>query len=290
MMDRINGDDGRGMGGQDLSTTPTGMIFYRVVEDIFSDSEDIERAIDVVIQTIDPDDFADFGEAVEEAVDRLQERIDLEEAAQGPDRAHLDLLAEKFGDTGEALGEDWESYCRSISQPTVLVDGGEINLAEVEGRERFARCMRAGHPFSRCQVQIYEKLARQAGCGTGAPRVKAKTLKPRPRPHLAFAKVQIDPALAAAYSPALIRGLLTKHRQLFEAYPDWKPHRDGFVSALGRPETSDSYIHVLTVFLDGGTCITFAVAVPTGQLPPPDWAVMDRATIRFDPSVNPEVN
>lgn len=292
MMNDVNsgGGDGRRACGAVQATAPGGMIFYRVVEDFFGDSEGVDRPIEVVIQTTDPADFAELGEAVEEAMDRIQERIDLEEMAGEPDGAHLDLLQEKLGDTGEGLGADWEAYCSAISQPTVLVDREVINLAEVEGRGRFARLVRLGCSFSERQVETFEKLSRQAEVGSAAPRIKSKARKPRPRPELDLSRVKIDPTLAAAYPKELILGFLAKHRQLFESSPDWKPHRIGFVSDLGRPETSASYIHILTVFLDEATCVTFAVAAQMGQLPPPDAAVMDQATIWLDPILRPESN
>ena len=287
------GQDLGGIGDQgqrvDLISTKS-MISYRVVEDIFSDSDDGERAIDVVIQTTDPDDFADFDEAVEEAMDRIQEKIDLEELSDQPDRAHLALLEEKLGDTGEALGADWEAYCFAISQPIIFTDGGEINLAEVEGRGRFSCLAESGQQFDDRDIELHARLSRQAECGTGGRKIKAKTLKTRPRPELDLAKAKIDPILAAAYGPELVLSFLTRHKQSFEAYPDWKPHRTGFLSDLDRPETSESYIHVLTVFLDGGVCVTFAVAVPTGQLPPDDRDVMDAATVWVNLGMSAERN
>ena len=282
MKNGIGCGDGRREDAEVALVPTMGMVFYRVVEDDFSDSGDTDRPIDVVIQTTDPKDFADFGEANEEAMDRIQERIDLEESSEHLDPAHLALLEEKLSDTGESLGADWEAYCYAISQPAVLLDNEEINLAEVEGRERFARLVASGHSFTVAQIETYERLSRQAACGAGGPKIRAKALKSRPRPALDLDKAKIDPILAAAYGPNLVLGFLTRHKQQFESYPDWKPHRTGFVTDLGRPETSESYIHVLTVFLDGGVCITFAVAVPMGQLPPDDRDVMEAATIWVD--------
>jgi hypothetical protein len=115
MVNDFNGGNGQRDGAAVDPGSLTGMIFYRVVEDLFGDSEGADRTIDVVIQTTDPHDFADFDEAVEEAMDRIQERIDLEDMAEHPDRAHLALLEEKLGDSGEALGADWEAYCYSLA-------------------------------------------------------------------------------------------------------------------------------------------------------------------------------
>ena len=188
------------------------------------------------------------------------------------------MLEEKFGDTGGGLGADWEAYCCAVSQPTIFLDTEEINLAEV-GPERFARLKWAGYSFSERELEVYTKLARQRQCGAGTPKVKPKVLKPRPGQSWISPRRRSSRSWRRYCSPQLIRGLLPRHKQLFESSPDWKPYHSGFVSHFDRPETSEFHIHVLTVFLDGGVCMTFAVAVPMGQMPPDDRNVMDRATV-----------
>jgi hypothetical protein len=129
-------------------------IYYSVVTDRFG----AERWMaDVIIQTEEPSDYADFPSALEALIQFLRERVeeeggdpDEEERALDP-KTPAEKLHQMLGDLEEEEVEDWESYVQSISQPEVqLGSPGEsncVNLAEVEGRKRAIQWL-ADNPLS----------------------------------------------------------------------------------------------------------------------------------------------
>ena len=258
-------------------------IFYRVIEDDFSADADQGWKIDCLIQTEDSADFEDFGDALDECLERIQERIDRQEDVEG-DNGYLDKLREKLGDTSEAIGEDWDCYDCCISQPIVLRPGekpGFVCLTTVEGRHEARRLLDGGHEFNvhdRDAIEHYERLA---AVGEGGPTVKEKTLKVRARPPITFAKVKVSPALLESLPIPLLRGLLAQHRRLWEEETEpYRPLLGAFTSRLGGANLNSEYI-IVTMFDGDKNICTFATVVPS-RFPSPDHdRVMDEATEWF---------
>lgn len=258
-------------------------VHYRIVAENFADEAGQRWPVEVLIQTEDPADFDRFEAAVEEALDRIQERIDREEDKGPPDEGYLDRLREKLGDSN---CEGWDEYCRNVSQPEVSRKVGgrceSINLAEVAGRERMRRMVQKGVAFERRDLWSLRRQERLARVGERVVKVKRKRLKPRVRPAMTLACVRIDPRLAERFPGDHIRGLLARHRLSYQEH-DWQPRRDGFSSVIGRHGRPDLAVYCLTVFFDAGNSITFASLLEAGERPD-DSAVMERATVEFDPA------
>ncbi|OJW13128.1 MAG: hypothetical protein BGO49_20235 [Planctomycetales bacterium 71-10] len=256
-------------------------VFYRIVTEDFADEPGQRWPIDVLIQTEDPADFDRFEAAVEEALDRIQERIDREEDEGPPDEGYLDRLREKFGDSN---CEGWDEYCGNVSQPEILLGKGDgydsINLAGVAGRRRMRRMIEKGVGFEPYQLGLLRRLEGQAAVGKRVVKVKRKRLKPRVRPAMTLECVRIDPRLAEQFPGDFIRGLLARHRLSYQEH-DWQTRRDGFSSVIGRHGRPDLAVYCLTVFFDAGNSITFASLLEAGERPD-DSAVMERATVEFD--------
>jgi hypothetical protein len=129
-------------------------IYYRVIEDDFSEEDGQEWTVDCLIQTEDPADFDDFDEALNECLERIQERIDRQEDQEDED-GYLDKLREKLGDSSEAIEAGWEMYESCISQPVVEgPDEGQgethfIAVTSVEGRHQVRQLIEAGVEFSK---------------------------------------------------------------------------------------------------------------------------------------------
>jgi len=258
-------------------------VFYRIVTENFAHEPGRRWPVEVLIQTEDPADFGDFRAAVEEVLDRIQERIDREEGKPVRDLGYLGKLEEKFVDSNS---EDWDEYCLNVSQPEVHPKGDEaLNMAEIAGRDRMHRMIDRGAAFEPWQLRLLRRLERQAAVGRRAVKVKRKRLKPRVRPALTFDCVRIDPRIAERYTPDLIRGILDAHRRAYERHAG-NPHRDGFSSTVSGHGAPDVAVSCLTVFFDGGDSITFAALVSPGCAGPDDKAVMGLATEKFPSAEN----
>lgn len=251
-------------------------IYYRVIEDDFSEEKGQDWIVDCLIQTEDLDDFDDFEEALSECMERIQERIDAQEDA-GDDQGYLEKLREKLSDTSEAVGSDWEIYESCISQPTVSDrrtverEPRFLTLTKVEDRKTARSLIDEGmhfgpnHDFVVSQVEKYERLS---AIGAGGPKVKAKLFKERPRPPMTLGTVNVSPALLQSLPTKLIRGLLTRHRQSWESQESpYSPLDQAYKSRMSGPDESTHYF-VLTIFLDFGD-VTFATALPK-RFPDPD--------------------
>ncbi len=257
-------------------------IYFRVVEDDFGDSGE-PWLVDCLIQTCDEADFADFAEALDECLQRIQERIDSLEDSEG-DEGYLDKLREKLGDTSEAIGGDWDDYEMCISQPPVRgpSESDWFTLTTVEGREAARRLLECGHQYEDCEVQAIERYERLAAVGGGGPKVKEKVFKPRPRPPITYAKVKVSPAFLGTLPPSLIRGLLTRHRDQWcdeEAGP-YRPLHEAFTTRSRGPHPGAEF--VVTTGFDGDRDIcTFATVVPRRSLSPDLNRLMDEASEFF---------
>lgn len=258
-------------------------VHYRIVAENFADEKGQTWPVEVLIQTEDPSDFDDFDTALEEVLDRIQMRIDREEDRDEPDLGYLDRLREKLGDSNCG---DWEEYCDNISQPEIARKfRGQyewINLAEVAGRERMRRLLLRGVKFEKYALPTYNRLLRQVAVGKKVVKAKRKEFKPRVRPAMTLECVRIDPRLGERFPAEYIRGLLARHRLSYEGH-DWHPRRDGFSSVIGQHGRPDLAFHCFTVFFDGENSVTFASLLGPGERPD-DSAVMERATVEFDPA------
>lgn len=254
-----------------------GDIFYRVVEDDLSDEDGQGWMVDVVIQTTDPADFKDFGDAIEECIDRIQERIDSEEDKDEPDEGYLEKLHEKLDDSNVT---DWEEYTCSFPQPLVTVEGEEANVAEVAGRARCEAYIAAGGVLPDVFRERLESTRKQSASRKGKPRRKLKLLKHRPQPPVTFDKVKVDPRVLEVLTPAEIKGLLTRHKAVCEAQ-DWKPTYSSTQSDMGSHKHDGCSFRSLTVFLNQGECITFVALVPQGEEPPEPDRIMRLTTADF---------
>lgn len=258
-------------------------VHYRIVTENFADEAGQRWPIEVLIQTEDPADFDRFEAAVEEALDRIQERIDREEDEETTDEGYLDRLREKLDDSN---CEGWDEYCRNVSQPEILLgkrDGCDsINLAGVAGRKRMRRMIEKGVGFEPYQLRLLRRLEGQAAVRKRVVKVKRKRLKPRVRPAMTLECVRIDPRLAERFPGDHIRGLLARHRLSYQEH-DWRPRLDGFSSVIGRHGRPHLAVYCLTVFFDAGNSITFASLLEAGERPD-DSEVMERATVEFDPA------
>ena len=67
-------------------------VYYRIVAEDFAHEPGDRWPVDVLIQTEDPADFSVFRAAVEEALDRIQERIDRQEDEGETDPGYLEKL------------------------------------------------------------------------------------------------------------------------------------------------------------------------------------------------------
>jgi hypothetical protein len=95
-----------------------------------------------------------------------------------------------------------------------------------------------------------------------------------------FYKVKIDPTVTEVLNPVEIKGLLARHKGVYEQR-DWKSTYSATVSDLGSVKYPGCFFHVLTVFLEEGD-VTFVTLVLKGQKPPDATATMDVATGDFD--------
>jgi hypothetical protein len=227
-----------------------GDIFYRVVEDDFSEEEGRGWMVDVVIQATAPADFKDFGEAIEECIDRIQERIDGEEDQDEPDEGYLEKLQEKLDDSNVS---DWEEYTCSIPQPSITIDGEVVNVAEVAGRARCGAYIAAGGVLSDVERGRLESTTKQAAPRKGKLKRKLKLLKDRPQTPITFEKVKVDPRVLEVLKPAQIKGLLTRHKSVCEAQ-EWKPTHSATQSDMGSHKHDGCSFRSLTVFLNLAAC------------------------------------
>ena len=255
-----------------------GNIYFRVVEDDFSDEDGQNWMVEVVIQTTAPSDFKSFEDAVEECIDRIQERIDNEEDKEEPDHGYLEKLQEKLGDSNV---EDWEEYTFSIPQPEVSVKGKLVNVAEVAGRAKCERYLKSGGELTEFDRHRLESTTSQAALGAATPKTRLKLLKDRPRPSMTFDRVKIDPKVMEVLKPVEIKGLLTGHKVAYEKQ-DWKATHSATLSDLSSVTHPGCFFHSLTIFMYDKTCVTFVVLVQKGEQPPDDRATMDFATADFD--------
>lgn len=253
-------------------------VCYRIMVEDFAHEPGDRWPVEVLIQTEDP---ADFRAAVEEGLDRIQERIDRQEDEGEPDPGYLDKLREKLGDSNCG---DWDEYCLNVSQPEVRRTSRgshvEMNMAEVAGRRRMRRVIDRGVAFESRDLRLLRLLERQAAVGKRVVKFKRKRLKPKIRPALTFDCVRIDPRLTEEYGPDHLRGILDTHSRSYEQH-DWNPHRDGFTSTIGQRGRPDLGIYCLTVFFDGVNSATFVVPISPGCGVPDDGTVMDLATEGF---------
>ena len=257
-------------------------IYFRMVEDDFGDDPGEPWPVDCLIQTEDEADFDDFAEALDECLQRIQERIDALEDSEG-DEGYLDRLREKLGDTSEAIGGDWDDYEMCISQPTVWGPGESepFTLSTVDGRGAARRLLDSGHPFEGCHVEAIERYERMAAVGGGGPRVKEKAFKSRPRPSITFARVKVSPALLGALPTSLIRGLLTRHRQIWcEDSAPYRPLHEAFTTRSKGPRPGAQFV-VTTVFDGDRDICTFATVVPRRSSSPDLDSLMDEASKFF---------
>ena len=255
-----------------------GNIYFRVVEDDFSEEDGQNWMVDVVIQTTDPSDFESFEDAAEECIDRIQERIDNEEDEDEPDEGYVEKLQEKLGDSNVS---DWEEYTLSIPQPQVGINGESVNTAEVAGRDRCEKHLAAGGEFREFDRGRLEAARSQAAPDGGKPRKKLKLMKDRPRPTLTFDRVKIDPKVTEVLKSVEIKGLLVRHKGLYEQQ-DWKATYSATQSDLGSIKHPGCSFRSLTVFMDDGSCVTFVTFVAQGEPPPDNAAMMDLAKGDFD--------
>ena len=253
-------------------------IYFRVVEDDFSDEEGQNWMVDGVIQRTDPADFNNFEDAIEECVERIQERIDLEEDKEEPDGGYLEKLQEKFGDSNVS---DWEEYTSSIPQPEVCINNELINVAEVAGHARCQQYLESGGELTVFDTYRLESTMSQAATGADNPKRRLKLLKEHPRPVMIFDRVKIDPKVEESLKPVEIKGLVAKHKTHYEQQ-EWKLTHSAIQSDVGSLRHPGSFFHVLTVFYDESDCVTFVTLVPQGQQPPDTDATMNQATNFFD--------
>jgi hypothetical protein len=256
-------------------------IHYRIVTENFAFEPGQRWPIEVLIQTEDKADFADFEAATEEVLDRIQERIDRQEDRDEPDEGYLDKLREKLGDSNCG---DWDEYCNNVSQPEVwLRTRGEhvgINLADIAGRKQMRRLINRGVEFKAGERWLLRRLERQATVGKRVVKVKRKRLKPRVRPALTFDCVRLDPRLSRDHGPEFIQGALEAHRRAYDLH-DWNPYRDGFSSTIVQHGRLDWRICCLTEFFEAEDSVTFAALVPAGGSEPDDVTLMNIATEKY---------
>lgn len=255
-----------------------GDICYRVVEDDFSEGDGQGWMVDVVIQTTDPADFKDFEDAIEECIDRIQERIDSEEDKDEPDEGYLGKLREKLEDSNVS---DWEEYTYTIPQPSIVIDGEGVNVAEVAGRARCEAYISAGGVLSDVERGRLESTTKQAAPRKGKPQRKLKLLKDRPQPPITFEKVKVDPRVLEVLKPAQIKGLLTRHKSVCKTQ-EWKPTYSATQSDMGSQKHVGCSFRCLTVFLDEGGCVTFVVLVTQGEEPPDQDRIVHMTLEDFD--------
>jgi hypothetical protein len=143
--------------------TKSKVIYYKVTTDGFGEDG---WDIDVIIQTEDPTDYADFLDAFDALIDCLRERI--EDLGGDPDEdpqfdgpfptTRLEKTHEMFNDVSCDVS-DWDEYCMSVSQPDAFLGKASVNLAEVVGRKKAIKWL-AKNPMNTKGARIKDDLAR----------------------------------------------------------------------------------------------------------------------------------